>query len=175
MPIADLALEETNGSFILAGLDAPRFGFVNEYLSYLSDRNYSPKTVRVYGFGLLAFCRWLDEEDIVLQEVTTDTLLKFFASCRQHSVSGRPVSGRPGPNVVGMDGRRIDRLSPATINNRLAAISGLFAFRAMRDPNAKNPVPRGREARWLAKGESNGLLAHTRRCRATLSLITVGV
>ena len=37
---------------------------VNEYLSYLADRNYSPQTVRVYGFALLAFCRWLASEDI---------------------------------------------------------------------------------------------------------------
>ncbi|MHB1784468.1 MAG: hypothetical protein ACYCTE_17625 [Acidimicrobiales bacterium] len=29
----------------------------NDYLSYLSDRNYSPRTVRAYAFSLLPFCR----------------------------------------------------------------------------------------------------------------------
>ena len=57
------------------------------------------------------------------------------------------MPGRPGPNVVRMDGRRADGYAPATVNHRLAAISGLFAFRSMRDPDAKNPVPRGKEAR----------------------------
>jgi site-specific recombinase XerD len=39
---------------------------VDEYLAYLGDRNYSPKTVGAYGFDLLAFCRWLVDEDIEL-------------------------------------------------------------------------------------------------------------
>ena len=54
-------------------------------------------------------------------------------------------------------------MPPATVNHRLAAISGVFEFRAMRDPEAKNPVPRGREARRLSAGERNGLLAHVAR------------
>ena len=41
-----------------------RFALVNDYLSYLADRNYSPRTIRTYGFSLLAFCRWLSDEDI---------------------------------------------------------------------------------------------------------------
>ena len=54
-----LRLEQRDGGWVLAGPDAARFGLVNEYLAYLADRNYSPKTVRAYGFDLLAFCRWL--------------------------------------------------------------------------------------------------------------------
>jgi integrase len=50
--------------------------------------------------------------------------------------------------------------APATINRRLAAVSGLFGFRQLRDPDAVNPVPRGREARAAARGERTGLLAH---------------
>ena len=49
---------------VLAGDDAGRFGLVNEYLSHLADRNYSPCTLRAYGFDLLAFCRWLAAEEI---------------------------------------------------------------------------------------------------------------
>jgi integrase/recombinase XerD len=115
---------------------------VNDYLSHLADRNYSPRTIRTYGFGLLAFCRWLDDEDLDLAAVTTDVLLRFLAACRIERVAGRPG----GPNVVGLDGRRTDTLSPATVNLRLAAVSGLFSFRSMRDPDTANPTPRGREA-----------------------------
>ena len=72
-----------------------QFALVNDYLSYLSDRNYSPQTVRVYGFSLLAFCRWLMIENIALDTVSTDVLLQYLAACRQTT-----VPGRPGPNVV---------------------------------------------------------------------------
>jgi integrase len=52
--------------------------------------------------------------------------------------------------------------APATINRRLAAISGLFSFRSMRDPAAVNPVPRG-PRRGGPPGERTGLLGHLAR------------
>jgi integrase/recombinase XerD len=57
----------------------------------------------------------------------------------------------------------MDQYAAATINRRLAAISGLFTFVSMRDPQAANPVPRGREARWRTAGERSGMLAHIAR------------
>ena len=71
---------------------------------------------RAYGFGLLAFCRWLADEDLDgtppldVSAVTTDVLLRFLAACRQERVGGRAG----GPNVVGLDGQRTDTLSAAT-------------------------------------------------------------
>ena len=131
---------------------------VNDYLGYLSDRNYSPQTVRTYAFALLAFCRWLSCEDIELGAVTTEVLLGYLRACRQAR-----ITGRPGPNVVRMDGRRADAYKPSTINLRLAAIEGLFAFRCMRDSDAKNPVPKGKEARRPSAGERAGMLSHVAR------------
>ena len=90
-----LRLEQRDDGWVLAGPEAERFGLVNEYLSHLADRNYSPKTIRAYGFDLLAFCRWLHAEQVELAAVTTDVLLRFLAACRQAK-----VPGRPGPNVV---------------------------------------------------------------------------
>lgn len=153
-----LILERDGDGWVLGGAGAERFGLANEYLSYLADRNYSTQTVRAYGFGLLAFCRWLAAEEIELSAVTTDVLLRFLAACRQER-----VAGRPGPNVVRLHGGRADGLAPATVNHRLAAVSGLFGFRSMRDPEVSNPVPRGKETRRLSSGERNGLLAHVAR------------
>jgi site-specific recombinase XerD len=161
-----LRLEQRDGEWLLTGPDADQFGLVNEYLSHLADRNYSPRTVRAYGFDLLAFCRWLRAEDVELAAVTTDVLLRFLAACRQAR-----VPGRPGPNVVSMGGRRLDQYAATTINHRLIAISGMFAFRAMRDPAAPNPVPKGREARRASAGERNGLLAHVARRPKTRSAL----
>jgi integrase/recombinase XerD len=154
----DLRLVERDGGWALAGSAAARFGLVDDYLGYLLDRNYSPKTVRAYGYDLLAFCRWLLAEDVEPAAVTTEVLLQFLRACREAS-----VPGRPGPNVVRLSGRRLDRYSATTINRRLAAISGLFNFAVMRDPSWLNPVPKGREARWRTAGERSGMLAHTVR------------
>jgi integrase/recombinase XerD len=90
--------------------------------------------------------------------VSTGVMLRFLAACRQAR-----VPGRPGPNVITLGGRRMDQYAATTVNHRLAAISGMFAFRAMRDPAAVSPVPKGREASRPAAGERNGLLAHVAR------------
>ena len=151
----DLRLEERDGGWALAGQDAPQFRLVDEYLAYLTDRNYSPKTVRSYGYGLLAFSRSLLVTGQPLPEVDTEVLLGFLRACREAK-----VPGRVGPNVIRLSGRRLDQYAATTINRRLAAISGLFAFASMRDPEMKNPVSRGREARWLSPVSAVGAGAH---------------
>ena len=123
-------------------------------LGLLADRNYSPRTGRSYGYDLLAFCRWLCEEGLTLEAVTTESLLGYLRACREAAVPDRPS------NVVSLLGVRADRYAPTTINHRLAAVTGLFAFRTMRDPTAANPVPKGREARRVTAAERNGLLGH---------------
>jgi integrase/recombinase XerD len=155
---SSLRLEQRDGGWVLAGPGSVEFELVNEYLAYLADRNYSPKTVRAYGFDLLAFCRWLVSENVELAAVTTDVLLRFLRACREAR-----IPGRPGPNVVTLGGRRMDLHAATTINRRLAAISGLFGLRSMREPGLANPVPKGREARRRVAGERNGLLAHAAR------------
>ena len=155
-----LHAEEQAGRWWLAGAAAHRFGVVNDFLGYLADRRYSPRTARAYAFDLLAFGRWLDGEGVDLDGVTTDVLLRFLTHCRTAT-----LPGRPGGNVYSIrDGRNVG-YSAATINRRLAAISALFSFRQMRDPSAPNPVPRGRQARRSAAGERNGLLAHLAKPR----------
>ena len=74
-------------------------------------------------------------------------------------------SARPGQhdNVISLASGRASGFAPATINRRLAAVSGLFSFRSMRDPAAVNPMPRGPAARRAAAGERAGLLGHLAR------------
>lgn len=131
----------------------------NDYLDWLADRRYSPASVRAYAFDLLHFARWLAGQGLGLEAVGTEVLLRYLAACR--------TVRRPGQhgNVIPLWAGRPAGFAPATINRRLAAISGLFSFRSMRDSAAPSPVPKGPAARRAAWGERSGLLGHLARPR----------
>jgi site-specific recombinase XerD len=155
-----LCAVERDGRWSLEGAGPDGVGLVNDYLGYMADRSYSPRTVRAYAFDLLAFCRWLIGEEIGLGEVSTEVLLRFLAFCR-----GTPLRGRPGGNVYSIRDGRNAGYAATTINRRLAAISGLFSYRGMRDASANNPVPNRGQARRATAGQGSGLLAHLDRPR----------
>jgi len=153
-----LRVEAGDAGWVVVGPEAAGFDLVNDYLGCLVDRRYSPRTVRSYAFDLLHFCRWLFGEDIGLAAVTTDVLLRYLAACRE-----AVLPTQHGGNVVDLRSGRAVGYAPATVNRRMTSISGLFSFRAMRDPTAANPVPRGPAARRTTKGERSGMLGHLAR------------
>jgi site-specific recombinase XerD len=155
MTDSDLRVDDSGGGWVLAGSAAPRFALVNEFLSYLADRRYSPKTVRAYAFDLLAFCRWLADEDAQLADVRAETLLRYLSHCRTAT-----FRGRTGGNVYSIRDGRGTGYAAATVNRRMAAISGLFEFRAMRAPDMPTPVPKGAARRRAGRAERGGLLGH---------------
>lgn len=158
-----LRAERRDGRWWLAGpvSDGSGLALVNDFLGYLADRGYSPRTVRSYAYDLLAFVRWLDDEQLAVDEISTAVLLRFLTFCR---VTRLPH--QPGENVIPIRGGRATGYAPATVNRRMAAISGLFSYRQMRDLGAVNPVPRGGIARRATSGERAGLLAHLARPKA---------
>jgi site-specific recombinase XerD len=159
MPGADLLRVQGSGErwWLDGGQRAADLQLCNDFLGYLADRRYSPASVRAYAFDLLHFARWLDREDLGLEQVDTDALLRYLAWCRAERREGQHG------NVISLASGRAAGLAPATINRRLAAVSGLFSFRSMRDPGAPSPVPRGPAARRAAAGQRAGLLAHLAR------------
>ncbi len=147
-----------DGRWCLEGEGWPDLNVLNDYLGYVADRGYSPRTVRAYAFDLLAFARWLASEDLVLVQVSTDVLLRFLSFCR-----GAVLPGQLGGNVVPLRTGRAAGYAAATVNRRLAAVSGLFGYRAMRDPGLASPVPPGAATRRATPAQRAGLLAHLDR------------
>lgn len=154
-----LRVEQTDGVWQVTGAGSV-VEDINGYLAYLADRNYSPHSVRAYAFDLLAFARWLEDQRLTIDAVTTEVLLRFLAACRT-----AVLPGRPGGNVYSIRDGRSTGFAPSTINRRLAAISGLFGFRSLRHPEAPNPVPRRRDAGIASRGQRSGLLAHLAKPR----------
>src|SRR5271165_3661927 len=144
------AAEVRAGRWELAG--AGDLSLINSFLGYVADWGYSPRTVRAYAFELLHFARWLAADGTGLGQVDTDVLLRYLAANRTQQRDGKPE------NVIPLARGSAAGFAPATINRRMAAISGLFGFRSMRDPDAVNPVPMGAAARRAARGERTGLL-----------------
>ena len=65
-------------------------------------------------------------------------LLRFLAACRQ----ARWPGGRARTSIT-LDGARLDQYAAATINHRLIAISGMFAFRGHARPGRAEPGAEG--------------------------------
>jgi len=151
------AVEVRAGRWELMG--AGGLTLINDYLGYVADRGYSPRTVRAYAFDLLHFARWLEAEGTGLDTADTEVLLRYLAANRTRHRDGQHE------NVIPLARGSASGYAPATVNRRLAAISGLFSFRSMRDPAAVSPVPRGPAARRTALGERTGLLAHLAKPR----------
>ena len=151
--VIDLRVERRGDGWVLTGSASDDVRLVNDYLGYLGDRRYAQGTRRGYAFDLLAFLRWLAGRERRLEQVDTPLLLEFLASCRAGSF--------PAPAAGGESGR--GGLAAATVNRRLAAVSGLFAFRTMRNASTPNPMPKGAAARRVAGGARDGLLGHLAR------------
>ena len=112
----------------------------------------------LYASGLQAFARWLAAGRLALGEVPAGVVLRYLAYCPPAL-----LPGRAGGTVYSIrDGRNVG-YAAATISLRLAAVSGLFGYGAMRDPAAPSPVPRRAGARRAAAGERGGLLARLAR------------
>src|ERR1700756_146995 len=120
--VESLRAVERDGRWSLVGSGPVGVGLINDFLGYVADRGYSPRTVRAYAFDLLHFARWLAADGTGLGPARPRVLLRSLAANRAQRRDGQHE------NVIPLARGTASGFAPATINRRMAAISGLFGF-----------------------------------------------
>lgn len=117
-----------------------------DFLRYLSARGDSPNSVSAYAHDLLHFYRFINEHGAGLEDFTPAMSLAFLEYLRR-TVSRNGQARRFSPTLVAepartADGRPTTRLSPATINRTISAVSSLYEYLIVsgRHRSGQNPV-----------------------------------
>ena len=95
---------------------------IERYLAYLTDIERSPNTVKAYAHDLKDWFGFLDARGLDWREVRLEDLGEFIAWLRL------PPPGRAGG--VAMLPSAEHHCSAVTVNRKLSAVSGLYAFHA---------------------------------------------
>ncbi len=116
---------------------------INDFITDLSLRGYSPQTIKAYKADLSFFACYLKDRNIKLRQVTHRVVGEFKA--HMTTMAGR--SKTPG-------------LAPATIARRLAVLASLFKYICAFNPKRTNPMrmfkdmsPRQRQV-WDPRGKA---------------------
>lgn len=132
----------------VVGPDGMLVESVAAYLRELTAGDSSPLTIRSYAFDLLDWFRFVDgcgvRWDLVERVHVRDYVLRLRSAenPQRRGVAGGPAAGSTNPRT----GKRYRRpgYAPATINHRLAVLSGFYEFWLHSDAGvAVNPVPTG--------------------------------
>ena len=111
----------------LLGTDGQPVTVVKAFLEHLSARRCSPNTVRAYAYDLLHFWRFLAARGWGWQEFTATRALDLLEYLR--AVASTGPAQRLGLSVAAsVSGRTGRRLSPASVNRALAAVSSFYEF-----------------------------------------------
>jgi integrase len=99
---------------------------VSDFLRHLGARGYSPNTLAAYAYDLLHFTRFLREHGWDYADFTPARSLKLLEYLRQFQSQGHTRS--LAPVLVTDGGQTVRRLSPASINRILAAVSSFYEY-----------------------------------------------
>ncbi len=144
-----MRVERVEDSYRIVGVAASDVELANRYLSHLEVRAFAALTVRTYAFHCLSFLRFCDEKQLRLASVAPMDVFDFLDWLSTPPPSSgtvvRPGSGRGA--------------SSAAMNQRIAAVRGLFEFAVISGARDDSPVPAARRSSG-ARARRRGLLGH---------------
>lgn len=143
-----MRVERIDGSHRIVGGSSPGVDLANAFLAHLEVRAFSPLTVRTYAFHVLSFLRFCSERGLSLAAVTPMDVFDFLDWLSTPKRSGKVVALRSGGGAAA-----------STMNQRMAAVRGLFEFAVISDVRADCPVPAARRSSG-ARAKRRGLLGH---------------
>lgn len=143
-----MRVERVEDSYRIVGDPAPDVELANRYLSHLEVRAFAALTVRTYAFHCLSFLRFCDEKRLTLAVVTPMDVFDFLDWLSTPPPSGTVVALRSGRGA-----------SSATMNQRIAAVRGLFEFAVITGVRDDCPVPAARRSSG-ARAKRRALLGH---------------
>jgi site-specific recombinase XerD len=117
-------------------------------------RGFSPATVRTYAFHLLSFLRFEQERDLDLVRTVPTDIFDFIEWLGARSQAGVVV---PITRAAGA--------APSTMNQRIAAVRGLFDYAVLSGIRTASPVPSSRRSTGLVP-KPRGLLGISARAVA---------
>jgi len=129
--------------------DGPDVQLANRYLQHLGARRFAPATIRTYAFHLLSFLRFEEERGLDLTTTVPTDIFDFL--------EWLGIRRQQGKTVVAITATMA--ASPSTMNQRIAALRGLFEYAVVTGARESNPVPTARRASGLA-AKPRGLLGH---------------
>lgn len=144
-----MRVERVEGSHRIVDGPVVDVELANSYLSHLEVRAFAALTVRAYAFHLLSFLRFCDDKDLALAAVTPMDVFDFLDWLSTPSPSsGKVVAMRSGRGAAA-----------STMNQRIAAVRGLFEFAVITGHRDDSPVPAARRSSG-ARAKRRGLLGH---------------
>ena len=122
-------VESVADGYRISGVASPDVELANAFLRHLEIRSFARLTVRAYAFHVLSFLRFCEATGRSLSTVTPMDVFEFL------DWLGTPAVGK----VVRLRGAL--GASPATMNQRVAAVRGLFEFAVITGVCDRSPVP----------------------------------
>jgi integrase/recombinase XerC len=142
-----MRVEQTAEGYRVSGATSADVEVVNAFLGHLGVRAFAPLTVRAYAFHALSFLRFCCARRLTLAEVTPMDVFDFL------DWLATPATG----TVV--DIQRGRGAATSTMNQRIAALRGLFEFAVISGVTDQSPVPSARRASGV-RAKRRGLLGH---------------
>jgi len=143
-----MRVERVEDSFRIVGEPTVDVELANRYLSHLEVRAFAALTVRTYAFHCLSFLRFCEEKRLALTAVTPMDVFDFLDWLSTPKASGKVVALRSGRGAAA-----------STMNQRVAAVRGLFEFAVMTGASPESPVPTARRSSG-ARSKRRGMLGH---------------